>query len=145
MLATTTGHPASWSFSPKIMSDLHHSRSIGTAHLYLSFTPPLITASELHTCTTQAKKHVAHITFVMVGLVTTQPSSWITLTITHHKTKHKGTFQPCIRICQEVGPMPNGIGGAALTSQHIEFFDVVDITVDAGRSALQKLDCPLPV
>jgi hypothetical protein len=41
--------------------------------------------------------------------------------------------------------MPNGIGGAALTGQHIEFFYVVDITVDAGRSALQKLDCPLPV
>jgi hypothetical protein len=33
----------------------------------------------------------------MVGLVTTQPSSWIILTITHHKTKHKGTFQPRVR------------------------------------------------
>jgi hypothetical protein len=33
----------------------------------------------------------------MVRLVNTQPFSWITLTITHHKTNHKGTFQPCVR------------------------------------------------
>jgi hypothetical protein len=71
--------------------------SISTAHLYLTFTPPLTTAFELHTYTIQVKRHVVYIAFVMVGLVTTQSSSWIMLTITHHKTKHKGTFQPCVR------------------------------------------------
>jgi hypothetical protein len=96
MPATTAGHPASWSLGPSLMSALHHSRSIGMARLYLTFTSPSTTASELHTCTTRAKRHVAHIAFVMVGLVTTQ-HSWITLIITHHKTKHKGTFQPCDR------------------------------------------------
>jgi hypothetical protein len=75
----------------------HHSRFIGMTRLYLTFTPPSTTVFELHTCTTQAKRYVAHIAFAMVGLITTQPSSWITLTITHHKTKHKGTFQPCVR------------------------------------------------
>jgi hypothetical protein len=75
------------------MSVLHRSQSIGVARLYLTFTSPSTTASELHTCTIQAKRRVAHIAFAMVVLVTTQPSSWITLTITHHK----GTFQPCVR------------------------------------------------
>jgi hypothetical protein len=97
MLATAASHLASWSLSPSLMSAIHYSRSIGTTRLYLTFTQPSTTASELHTYTTQAKRHVTHIAFAMVGLVTTQPSSWITLTITHHKTKHKGTFQPCVR------------------------------------------------
>jgi hypothetical protein len=97
MSATVADHPASWSLGPSLTFALHRSWSIGMAHVYLTFTSPSTTASELHTCTTQAKRHVAHIAFAMVGLVTTQPSSWITLTITHHKTNHKGTFQPCVR------------------------------------------------
>jgi hypothetical protein len=92
MSATMAGLPASWSLGPSLTSVLHHSRSISTARLYLTFTLSSTTASKLHTCTTQAKRHVAHISFAMVELVTTQPSSWITLIITHHKTKHKGTF-----------------------------------------------------
>jgi hypothetical protein len=56
----------------------------------LTFTSPSATASMLHTCTTQAKRHVAHKAFAKVGLVTTQPTSWITLTITHHKTNTQG-------------------------------------------------------
>jgi hypothetical protein len=54
----------------------------------LTFTSPSATVSMLHTCTTQAKRHVAHKAFAKVGLVTTQPTSWITLTITHHKNEH---------------------------------------------------------
>jgi hypothetical protein len=50
----------------------------------LTFTSPSTTASVLHTRTPRAKRH-AHIAFAMAGLVTTQPTSWITLTITHHK------------------------------------------------------------
>jgi hypothetical protein len=94
---TVASHPASWSLGLSLTSALHRSQSIGTARLYLTFTSPSTTVSELHTCSTQAKRHVAHIAFAMVGLVTTQPSSWITLTITHHKTKHMGTFQLCVR------------------------------------------------
>jgi hypothetical protein len=94
--ATTASHPSSWSLGPNLTSALHRSRSVGTARPYLTFTSPSTTASKLHTCTTQAKRHVTHIAFTMVGLVTTQPSSWITLTITHHKTNHKGTFQPFV-------------------------------------------------
>jgi hypothetical protein len=51
----------------------------------LTFTSPSTTASVLHTCTTQAKRHVAHKAFAKVELVTTQPTSWVTLIITHHK------------------------------------------------------------
>jgi hypothetical protein len=58
MLATAAGHPASWSLSPSFTSVLHHSRSVGTARLYLTFTSPSTTASELYTCTPQAKRHV---------------------------------------------------------------------------------------
>jgi hypothetical protein len=83
--------PASWSLGPSLTSALHCSRSIGMARLYLTFFSLSTTASELHTCTTQAKRHVAHIAFAM-GLVTTQPTLWITLTIIHHKTNHKDTF-----------------------------------------------------
>jgi L-lactate permease len=108
MSATAADHPASWSLGPSLTSALHHFRSIGTARLYLTFTPPSTTVSEHHTCTTQAKRHVAHIAFVMIGLVITQPFSWITLTITHHKTKHKGTFQPRGRnLCIYIGQKHN--------------------------------------
>jgi hypothetical protein len=88
--ATAAGHLAFWSLGPSLTSVLHRSRSIGTARLYLTFSSPSTTASELHTYTTQAKRHVAHLAFAMVGLVTTQPISWITLTITHHKTNTQG-------------------------------------------------------
>jgi hypothetical protein len=71
---------------PSLTSVLHRSRSIDTARFYLTFTSPSTTASELHTCTTRVKRHVAYIAFAMVGLVTTQPTLWITLTITHYKT-----------------------------------------------------------
>jgi hypothetical protein len=97
VLATAASHLASWSLGPSPTSALHRSRFIGMTCLYLTFTSPSTTASELHTCTTQAKRHVAHIAFAMVGLVTTQSSSWITLTITYHKMKRKGTFQPYVR------------------------------------------------
>jgi hypothetical protein len=56
----------------------------------LTFTSPSTTASVLHTCTPRAKRHAARIAFAMVGLVTTQPTSWITLIITHHKTNTQG-------------------------------------------------------
>jgi hypothetical protein len=55
----------------------------------LTFTLLSTTISVLYTCTSRAKRH-AHIAFAMVGLVTTQPTSWITLTITHHKTNTQG-------------------------------------------------------
>jgi hypothetical protein len=55
----------------------------------LTFTSSSTTASMLHTCTPRAKRH-AHIAFAMIGLVTTQPTSWITLTITYHKTNTQG-------------------------------------------------------
>ena len=57
--ATAASHPASWSLGPSLASALHHSRSVGTARLYLTFTLPLTTVSELHTCASQAKRHVA--------------------------------------------------------------------------------------
>jgi hypothetical protein len=107
MSVTAAGHPASWSLSRSLMSALHRSRSIGTTRLYLTLTPPLTTASKLDTCITQGKRHVKHIAFAMVGLVTTQLSSWITLTVTHHKTKHKGTFQPCVRTVMGLGRPPS--------------------------------------
>ena len=65
---------------------LHRSRSIGTTRLYLIFSSSSTTAFELHTCTPQAKRHVARIAFAMVMLVTNSNYSWIILTITHHKT-----------------------------------------------------------
>jgi hypothetical protein len=69
-----------------LTSVLHHCRSVGMARLYLTFTSSSTAAFELYTCTTQGRRHVTHIAFTMVGLVTTQPTSWFTLTITHHKT-----------------------------------------------------------
>jgi hypothetical protein len=44
---------------PNLTSVLHRSRSIGTARLYLTFTSPSTTASELHTCISQAKRYAA--------------------------------------------------------------------------------------
>jgi hypothetical protein len=99
MSTTAAGHPASWSLGPSLMSALHRSRSVGAARLYLTFTSASTTASELHTCTTQAKRHVAHIAFAMVGLVTTQPTLWITLTITHHKTN---TYEYLLTLCSQL-------------------------------------------
>jgi hypothetical protein len=63
---------------------------LSARHILLDLHPPSTTASVLHTCTPRAKRHAAHIAFAMVGLVTTQPTSWITLTITHHKTNTQG-------------------------------------------------------
>jgi hypothetical protein len=82
--------PTSWSLDPSLTSALHRSRSISTTHLYLTFSSSSTTASEFHTCIIQAKRHVVHIAFIIVGLVTTQSTLWITLTITHHKTNTQG-------------------------------------------------------
>jgi hypothetical protein len=80
----------------------------------LTFTSPSATASVLHTCTTQAKRHVAHKAFAKVWLVTTQPTSWITLTITHHKMNTQGYLSTlysqldtkCIIYCMYMLPKP---------------------------------------
>jgi len=97
MSATTAGHPASWSVSPSLTSALHRSRSVSTTRLYLTFSSLSTTVSELHIWTPQAKRHVGHIAFAIVMLVANSNYSWITLTITHHKTNHKGTSRPCVR------------------------------------------------
>jgi hypothetical protein len=59
MSATAAGHLASWSLGPSLTSVFHRSWSIGTARPYLTFTSPSTTASELHNCAPQAKRHVA--------------------------------------------------------------------------------------
>ena len=56
-VTTVAGPLALRSLSPSLTSALHRSRSIGTTRLYLTFTSPSTTASELHTC--EAKRHVA--------------------------------------------------------------------------------------
>jgi hypothetical protein len=113
MSATAAGHSASWSLGLSLTSVLHYSRSVGTARLYLPFSSPLTTAFELHTCTTQAKRHVAHIAFAIVGLVTTQPTSWITLTITHHKTNTQGYLST---LCSHQ-PIARRLLGSKLTNR----------------------------
>jgi hypothetical protein len=59
MSATVASHQASWSLGPSFTFVLHRSRSIGTVRPYLTITSPSTTVSELHTCTPQAKRHVA--------------------------------------------------------------------------------------
>jgi hypothetical protein len=84
-LATWPPGPSVQASHPSFTPSVHQH---GTSSL--TFTSPSATTSVLHTCTTQAKRHVAHKAFAKVGLVTTQPTSWITLTITHHKTNTQG-------------------------------------------------------
>jgi hypothetical protein len=93
--------------SPSLTSALYRSRSIGTVHLYLTFSSLSTTTIELHTCTTQAKRHVAYIAFVMVELITTQPTLWITLIITHHKTN---TQRYLSTLCSHNSKMPQHQG-----------------------------------
>jgi len=68
----------------------------GTTRLYLTFTLPSTTASELHTCAPQAKRHAAqpnsrHGKFTD----STQDASHVD----NHSSQpnHKGTYQPCVR------------------------------------------------
>jgi hypothetical protein len=84
-LATQPTGPSVQASRPSFTPPVHRH---GTSSL--TFTSPSATASVLHTCTTQAKRHVAHKDFTKVALVTTQPISWITLRITHHKTNTQG-------------------------------------------------------
>jgi hypothetical protein len=84
-LATRPPGPLVQASRPSFTPQVHR---YGTSSL--TFTSPSATISVLHTCTTQAKRHVAHKAFAKVGLITTQPTSWITLTITHHKTNTQG-------------------------------------------------------
>ena len=46
---TAASLPALWSMCPSLVSALHCSQSIGTTHLYLTFTSALTTSSELNT------------------------------------------------------------------------------------------------
>jgi hypothetical protein len=85
MSATAAGHPAFWSLGLSIMSVLYHSQSIGRARAYLTFTSPSTTASELHTCAPQVKKHVTQPKVPKLN-----PKTQITLTITHHKSEPQG-------------------------------------------------------
>ena len=96
MSATAAGHLASWSLGPSLTSAIQCSRSIGTTRLYLTFTLPSTTASELHTCAPQAKRHAAqpnsrHGKFTD----STQDASHVD----NHSSQpnHKGTYQPCVR------------------------------------------------
>jgi hypothetical protein len=68
-----------------------------TTRLYLTFSSPSTTASDLYTCTPQAKRYVAHIAYAMVMSVTSSTYLWITLTITYHKTHRKSTSRLCVR------------------------------------------------
>ena len=99
--ATTAGHPASWSLGPSLTSALHRHqiRHHGTLHAcpsplpvhrhstlrpcftpvlrhgtsILTFTTPSTTASELHTCTPQAKR--SRYPARRQGLVNTTPKT----------------------------------------------------------------------
>jgi hypothetical protein len=99
--ATAASHPASGSLGPSLTSVLHPSGP-SARHVLLDLHLAVATASVLHTCTTQAKRHVAHKAFTKAGLVTTQPTSWITLTITHHKTNTQGYLST---LCSHNGRM----------------------------------------
>jgi hypothetical protein len=113
--ASAASHPTSWSLGPSLTFVLHRSRSIGTARLYLTFSSPSTTASVLHTCTPRAKRHVAHKAFAKVGLVTTQPTSWITLTITHHKTNTQGYLSTLCSHLRCIYNQPRSTSGHACT------------------------------
>jgi hypothetical protein len=109
-LATRPPGPSVQASRPSFTPPVHRH---GTSSL--TFTLPSSTASVLHTCTTQAKRHVAHKAFAKVGLVTTQPTSWITLTITHHKTNTQGYLSTLCSHLRCIYNQPRSTSGHACT------------------------------
>jgi isopentenyl phosphate kinase len=99
-LATRSPGPLVQASCPSFTPSVHRH---GTSSL--TFTSPSAIVSVLHTYTTQAKRHVVHKTFAKVGLVTAQPTSWITLTITHHKTNTQGYLST---LCSQFVPVTYG-------------------------------------
>jgi hypothetical protein len=87
--AIAASHPAFGSLGPSLTSVLHPSgpsawHVLLDLHLVVGYR---LRAPHLHNT---SQETVAHKAFVKVGLVTTQHTSWITLTITHHKTNTQG-------------------------------------------------------